>query len=477
LLLVYKVLVYGFKVASKFFVKSSTHIGTMIDAIMKIPITNPDEVKKRVEIVMLVAKALESMAAIGLDAAKLGAVTEMAGGTTITELFESMGSFIAGLADTLGNLVLLIVAMAANLDESQMKGVEVIATVINAIAGLAGALFSPLEAVSEMSSGMFGPSVSEVMDAVVAGLKDIMVAVKDNLPAIVDAVLESANKIKDPEAAKPKMEVIAIALGAVADFAGAIGAVADLMPEEGGGFFSKGKSMGERLEEMGSIITQVVESVKDNIGPLVQTIVGIDIGGDAAAVKGKVEVVGMAISAVADFAKVVDTITSLNIEPDSMITTVANAIQGVTGALVHESNYDFNNLFKTLAKFTPDESGLEKFDTANNALRAIGKFSREAQSISSEFMGGEWDTAVVIADMIAEAQGAITALNGIGDLDAVVALDNFASAIGTGDGQFNITNEPVNITMNVQVTMDANKVGKVLVDKSVMTTALSTAEG
>ena len=43
--------------------------------------------------------------------------------------------------------------------------------------------------------------------------------------------------------------------------------------------------------------------------------------------------------------------------------------------------------------------------------------------------------------------------------------------------RFNITNEPVNITLNVQVTMDADKVGKVLVDKSVMTTALATAEG
>lgn len=478
LLLVYKVLVYGFKVASKFFVKSSKYIGTMIDAIMKIPMTNPDEVKKRVEIVMLVAKALESMAAIGLDAAKLGAVTEMAGGTTITELFESMGSFIAGLADTLGNLISMIVELASGLDESQMKGVEVIAVVIDAIASLATALFSPLEAVSEMSSGMFGPSVSEVMDAVVAGLRDIMVAVKDNLPAVVSAVLEAANQIKDPESAKPKMEVIAIALGAVADFAGAIGAVADLMPEEGGGFFSKGKSMGERLAEMGSIITQVVNSVKRHVGPLVKTIVGIDIGGDPAAVKGKVEVVGLAIKAVADFASVVATITGLSLpDGESMAGAIKNVVTGVNQSMTGDGG--ISSMFSTLSGLTLDEGALEPLGVAISAVGKLTDFARAITRMSetSEEMGGPEGMSTAVALMVEQAQLAVTALNSVGELSVEAALDNFAQAIGTGDGQFTITNEPINITMNVSVSMDADKVGKVLVDKSVMTSPLATAEG
>ncbi len=477
LLLVYKVLVYGFKVASKFFVKSSKYIGTMIGAIMKIPMTNPDEVKKRVEIVMLVAKALEGMAAIGLDAAKLGAVTEMAGGTTITELFEAMGGFIAQLGDTLGNLVMMIVAMAAGLDESQMEGVKVVAVVIDAIAKLAGALFSPLEAVSKMSSGMFGPSVTEVMSAVVSGLQMLMASIIVFLPLLISQLISIASGISDPCTLKPKMEIISIALGAVADFATAIGAVADLMPEEGGGFFKKGKTMGERLNEMGAIIKKVVESVKAEIGPLVKTIVGIDIGGDAATVKGKVEVIGMAIAAVADFAKMVDSVSGLSIDGASMQATMSQLIYGVTSSLVHDSNYDFNNLFKTLAKFEPDEAGLEKLKVGVNTMSSLMDFARTAQELATQYEGEEWNAHLAIAKMVEEAQLAVTALNGVGELNVVAALDNFAQAIGTGGGEFNITNEPVQITMNVQVTMDANKVGKVLVDKSVMTTALATTEG
>ena len=136
-----------------------------------------------------------------------------------------------------------------------------------------------------------------------------------------------------------------------------------------------------------------------------------------------------------------------------------------------------NNLFKTLSTFEPDGSQVEKLSTATDALNGMSNFYASAQKASGIFTAGEWDIGIVVADMIRETQAAITALNSVGDLNVVAAMDNFAQAIGTGGGEFNITNEPVNITLNVQVTMDADKVGKVLVDKSVMTTALATAEG
>ena len=86
----------------------------------------------------------------------------------------------------------------------------------------------------------------------------------------------------------------------------------------------------------------------------------------------------------------------------------------------------------------------------------------------------------VVMAMVDEAEYALNALNSIGDLNAEVALQNFAHAIGTGSGEFTITNEPININMNVQVTMDAGRVARVLTDKPTMTAAngptLATAE-
>ena len=478
LFLFYGVLVAGFAVAAKFFVKASRSMGKMIKAITKIPMTDPDDIKKRIEVVMLVAKAMESMAAIGLDAAKLGQATEMAGGTTIPELFESMGGFIQTIGETLGILITDIVELAAGLDDSQLKGVEVISTVIGAIANLAGALFAPLEAVSKMSSGMFGPSVTEVMGAVTEGLGALMEKVKVVLPSLVKEIVQIGSEIKKPEEMKPKMEIISIALGAIGDFASAIAAVAELMPEEGGGFFKKGKTMGERLQEMGQIISKVVGSVKTHISGLIKKITGIDIGGDPAAVKGKVEVVSLALNAVSSFANVVSKIAGMNI-PDgaSMAGVIGNVVKGINSSMVGENS--IQSMFDTLKGVKLDKSALEPLAQANDAIGQMSNLVRSIgrlQETTAELGGPAAMTAAVTA-MVETAKGAIDALNGIGDLNAKVALDNFAKAIGTGDGQFNVTNEPVNITLNVQVTMDADKVGKVLVDKSVMTTALATAEG
>ena len=474
----HKILSKGFDVAAKFFVNASGSMGKMIKAILKIPMSNPDDVKKRVEVVMLVAKAMESMAAIGLDAAKLGQATEMAGGTTIPELFAAMGGFIEKIGDTLANLILLIVVLAANLDEKQLKGVEVIATVIDAIGGLANALFAPLEAISGMSGGMFGPSVQDTMKAVTEGLGGLMDKISETMPTLVKEIVKIGSEIKSPETMKPKMEVIAIALGAIGDFAGAIAAVADLMPEEGGGFFKKGKTMGERLAEMGQIIKKVVDSVKLHIASLVQEITKMDIGGDAAAVKPKVEVVSLAIKAVADFASVVGTITGLNL-PDgaSMADAIGQVVSGVKGAMTGENS--LQTMFATLKGVTLDEGALEPLNVATSAVGGLTKFAKKIMKMSevSAEMGGPGQMAEAVTQMVEQAQLAVTALNSVGEMNVTAALENFAQAVGTGEGSFNITNEPVNITLNVQVTMDADKVGKVLVDKSVMTTALATAEG
>ena len=82
-----------------------------------------------------------------------------------------------------------------------------------------------------------------------------------------------------------------------------------------------------------------------------------------------------------------------------------------------------------------------------------------------------------VATVIEEAKKAVAALNSMGELPVEVALDNFVKAIGTGDGEFKISNEPIEMTVSVTVNMDANQIGDVLIDKAVMTTPLATAEG
>lgn len=471
------VLKKGFKIAANFFLDTVGYIEQMVKAIMKIPITNPDDVGKRIYIVGKIAETMQVIGAIALDAGKMALAAERMKEGGMAEMFDGMSQFLNTIGGILTSLITLIVNLASGLDEKQMEGVKVIAAVLDAVAGLAGALFSPLEAVSKMSSGMFGPSVTETMAAVTEGLQSLMFSILIVLPLLVSQLISIASGIKDPKTLKPKMDIVSGALGAVANFASAIEVVAKLMPAEGGILGMGGKSMKERIAEMTEKISGVVDAVQSHIGRLVRSITKINLGGDPAAIGPKIDIIAKAMSAVADFATVVEKLQGMQGSSESMPVIVSNVISGIVNSLVHPSNYDFNNLFSTLSTFEPDGSQIEKLTTATNALDGMSKFYQSAQRASGIFTAGEWDIGIVVADMIKETQAAITALNSVGDLNVVAAMDNFAQAIGTGGGEFNITNEPVNITLNVQVTMDADKVGKVLVDKSVMTTALATAEG
>ena len=467
----------GFNVAADFFMSTIGDIEGMIVAVLKIPMANPADLASRMEVVGKIGEAMQAMAGIALDAAKMGMVSELLGGTSMPDMFKAMGGFLKDIAGIMTEMITLIIELAAGLSPGQLKGVEVIASVLNAIAGLAGALFSPLEAVSKMSSGMFGSSVSDAMTAVVEGLGVLMESISFFLPELIRQIIEIANGIPgDPEALKPRMEIISIALGAVGSFAKAIGDVAKLMPEEGGGFFSDGKSMGERLGEMSEIISTVVEQVKKHMPPLIEKLVAIDIKGDPATVKAKIEIIGAAMTAISQFADVISKLAGMAI-PDgaSMGSLIRNIVTGVKSALTGDEG--LQGLFTALGGVTLDESALAPLDAANSALSKLTSFGAniiKMQEKMAEVPGGGLATAVT--SMVTEAKLAIEALNTLGEIDATVALENFAAAIGTGQGEFTITNEPINITINMNVTMDANKVGRVLIDKSVMTTPLTSAE-
>ena len=149
-------------------------------------------------------------------------------------------------------------------------------------------------------------------------------------------------------------------------------------------------------------------------------------------------------------------------------------ITAIQDALVG-GDANMNTFFTTLGTFNYDEAAVGKLDGAICTINKMAEFATalgNLQVIGAE--GGGLGAGV--AAMVAEVNAALVALSTLEAIDANVALENFAGAIGNGGGEFTITNEPVQITINMNVTMDANKVGKVLVDKSVMTSPLAAAE-
>jgi hypothetical protein len=468
-----KVLSYGFGVAASFFIDTVGDITEMVKAIMKIPLTDPKAADERIQIVGKLAGAMQKIADIGLQAAKLAMAAEMLKDGGMAEVFEGMNKFLNTISGVIINMVTMIVQLGSGLPKTDKEGINIIIEVIKAVTGLAQGMMAPLETVGKMSTGMFGEDVNKAMSAIVTGLRNIMNSIKTALPELIKIVVDAAKGIENPNTLKPKMDVVTKALEGVSGFGTSMGEVMKQVPPDTGKVFSD--SMKSRLAKMTEKMNGVIGVVKDQIQTLVSNLLGVNISDPDGAMK-KLDVITKSIDAVAKFAGVIEKLAGVKAaNPEGVGPIITSTVQVMRDFLVGEKG-SLQTLMGDLAGFSIDEKSLKPLTDSISAMDSLISFGQKVQGFQATGGAGT-DMAQVVVAMVENAKSAITALNGIGEVSAVVALENFAKAIGTGDGKFNVTNEPVNITLNVQVTMDADKVGKVLVDKSVMTTALATAEG
>jgi hypothetical protein len=130
------------------------------------------------------------------------------------------------------------------------------------------------------------------------------------------------------------------------------------------------------------------------------------------------------------------------------------------------------------------------FTACESLANVLGKFSELAAGQSptmgeraGAFMKGlvgmgddETPAAKVIKAMVTDMNNINEAMSNLPEVNISANLKQIAEAFGVTES-IAVENKPVNITINLNVTMDANKVGAVLVDKAVMTTPLATAGG
>jgi len=400
---------------------------------------------------------------------------------------DMMGTIMGAVKEHIPPMIadILKINIGDNPEMARVKA-EVIGAAVSAVAKLIEAVGSIaqmfMDRNASQQSGWFvksGPSMGQTLSEMKPIFTSIFNMIKGNLPQIIKAVIEAVPDNIDAKAAEVKVKLVAMAMEAVAKFGESIGAIGELMPPtKTAGWFSAGKTLQESLGELMQMIARIVQAVKMHLPSLIEAVLSVKIANPDAAVK-KLEVVGLAMDAVTKFADVIGSLEGSNFEGGASM-AIANMMSAVKHLIYWDGYYDIGDVFEALADNTGtwDAALLTKFDLGIEALTKMVTFGEKINELSgymAMFEGG--GMAAAVTEMVAEVVASIEALNSIGEVSAAVALDNFASAIGTGDGSFTITNEPVNITLNVQVTMDANKVGKVLVDKSVMTTPLAAAGG
>jgi hypothetical protein len=482
-ILLLPILKKGMDGAAEFFKSTSGSIKTVLDKIMEIPVTNPTDTQRRVEIFSKVAQAMQTIADMGLKAGKLALVGELLEDGGMQKMFDGMSGFLDATSKSITATIDQIVKMGSGLSTASKEGIEAIASAIGAIAQLASALFAPLEVVKELSDGVFEPSVTEVMGSITKGISDLLIEIEISLPAVLRGVVNLAKEITDPEDLRPKIDLLVSAVGIVATFSKSLGDALKGIPtveKEGGGKIYEMGVLRQIL--LGKDITEGKGYGPQGLLGLMETILfGINqmAVGDVSSLSAKSGAITSAMGAISSFVESIDKLKNAEV-PTTIPAGFTNAVTLINQLATAETG-GFKSLNSAMSLITIDTRKLEKLNNATEALSKIKSFNAAVgQTIASYNelnKQGTSNLAQGVQAMVESAKSSIEALNSIGELNATVALDNFAKAIGTNKSEFKITNEPINITLNVQVTMDANKIGEVLIDKSAMTKPLATAQG
>ena len=372
--------------------------------------------------------------------------------------------------------------------EAAKTKAEVIATIIGAVVEMSTGFGEMAAGVMEMNNEQqdlwgSGPSVEETLASYMNVITMIMGAIQAQLPVIVGSIL--GIEIPNPEAAKPKLEVISMAMSALSDFASAIGTFQGMIPQDSGSWWPFGEDT-DPLEEFMGTVSAIVSVALAWIPTIVTSLLSIAIpSGDEA--KSKLEIISMSMSTLADFAGVMSTMQD---SFGSGAADIYNSLGGTLQGLAWIMGYNSDGTGKTLPELMvvisemqlPDAGTITaNIETLKAALDAVGSLGESLSNLQSSFEGLAGDgeglgVATVIEAAIAEVQALQDAFSTMGEIDLQAGLDNFAAAVGTSTSALTIENSPLNITINLQVTMDANKLGKVLVDKSVMSSPLATAD-
>ena len=395
--------------------------------------------------------------------------------------------FMVGAAVAVGAMVAAAASIPIADPEDMAARMEVIGGVATALQALGGlALDAGKLGVAAESLGKGG------MDKVFNLMGSFLDKIKDTLVGTVTTLVGLATGYSKSDL--EKAAVVGDVVAAVAQFAAAIAeplqAVSSMI-----GFFnpSAASVMATVVEGLGAIMDMLAEKLPKIINGLVTAGANIPsgFGEKAEAMKIMFTALGPMMDALGKM-QVIAEESVAGIDGPS----VSTLFEGMAGGLQALAT-TMPGVITSLAALPAAEeltANVEKLDqlfaSTSAVLDVLGKFTElgegNAPSLSERagaaimgFLGGgdgPTPAAQAILGMVEEMNSINTAMDGLPEINLNANLQKVADAFSVSES-INVENKPVNITINLSVTMDANKVGTVLVDKSVMTTPLATAEG
>ena len=297
---------------------------------------------------------------------------------------ETIGDILSAVKDNIVGMVKSLMAIDIGKDPKAAKAkAEIIGLMVKAATDMGTGFGEMAQGVMQLNADQqplfgSGPTVSDTMGQYSDVLDMIFTAVGDGIPKIVAALMTAAAGItEDPKTLKPKMEIIALSMSAVSDFAGAISSMSGQIPEPG--WFESSEDV---LEEFLNTVDAIIGIAVAWIPTIVNSLMSADIQGGEAGLQ-KMEIIAKAMDAISAFGDVLDQ-WSPGWSASEIYNTYGPIIKGIAWLMGYESSgvgYTFPELMTTISNMETGSGVEAKIDLVNATLVKLGEFSSELSSL------------------------------------------------------------------------------------------------
>ena len=398
-----KIIAKGVGVMASIAEKSFPRLSNVIREIEKIPITDPEMFAKRMEGIAGVMTAVQGLANLGLEAGKMGMMASLFSDDSPSDMMFAMEMFIVNTVDSISNMITGFVTLAKGLTKEDLEKIGAVAGIISAVSDLASGMLAPFSDIIKNQSAYAiykGEGPSKQMAEMAAGMGGILLRLAIYLPMIINSLKASTESITDPEAFKKKSEALGGLFTGLAKIMEAIGKLYFNAQKAGKGYFTD-------------------DSAETVLNDMFATMWRLFLPGGIFR-----QMVHAAAGALKEF-------------------------KFPEGAQIENFSKGMDAIMRTIDKMVKFGEG---FDAKNQLLTKMG-------NLIAKWSTTYWAPHEIVEMLVQEAKDIATAMNNLQlDMESFNLAPMLGDVIGLGKKgtqEFTIKPKGVNITVNFNVTMDA----------------------
>jgi len=191
---------FGVQAGAYFLEKTAPYIQEMVMTLDTIKINNPKAFREKMLAIGSVIGAVAEIAGLGISAMSMATTASLFSDSGPEDMMNSISGFIGNVLDSMIGFITDLVKLAGGFDEKSLKGAAAIADILGSVGTLAGALMEPLQNVQAnvgIIDIMKGDGASKQIETMAAGMGTILEKLSEHVPKIINALIGALAGVGD----------------------------------------------------------------------------------------------------------------------------------------------------------------------------------------------------------------------------------------------------------------------------------------